>query len=553
MAEGPQNPTNRSPRAIVGKVLPQSSKALLRKHFGDYIDKPVDVEKALKAAESGPRGAAQADRIRTVLAEFGKPTTDTDDLSELRDVAVAALSEQSKSRELLWLLYLAFVARNPTNAKLDLFADELRWAQTQAVVEQLRVEAALASPTWATTAPLELATVPVVDATMTASREVHNGIQRVVREFLPRWNSAHELSLAVFDEEAGVWRAPSDREEGRLIHWHELHSGSTQTVASGPATDAQPTAILVPWRTTFVVPELAGQPARKESIKALALWTPTDVTSVVHDLMPMTVPDSYLKGMPNFFAGFVTVLRECARVATTSYAVARDVEGLRVSFINQGIAGPMIETVSLPLDSTEVSPETVSRIGRQIRRNEDVPLVLSVASNAARKNAERIMWAAESLWREGLEFELLFIAGFGKEDHERFDLELARLRDAGRPVSVVTQVDDATIWSAYQLARFTVFISMREGYGLPAAESISVGTPVVLSKLGSMIEIGEPGGAEFVDPTDLDQITDAMRRLLTDEARLKELTMQAEARELTNWDQYSAQLWSWLINAEVAP
>lgn len=72
---------------------------------------------------------------------------------------------------------------------------------------------------------------------------------------------------------------------------------------------------------------------------------------------------------------------------------------------------------------------------------------------------------------------------------------------------------------------------LTEGFGLPVAESISSGTPVVLSNFGSMKEVGEAGGAEFVNPRDLDDVTNAMRRLLVDDEHLQQLKKEAQNRD----------------------
>ncbi|MDP3971688.1 MAG: glycosyltransferase, partial [Candidatus Nanopelagicales bacterium] len=116
-----------------------------------------------------------------------------------------------------------------------------------------------------------------------------------------------------------------------------------------------------------------------------------------------------------------------------------------------------------------------------------------------------------------------------------------------RPVRVISEASEELLWSAYQLARFTVFVSITEGFGLPAAESIASGTPVLLSGHGSMREIGEGGGAHFVNPHVQAEVTAGMRLLLTDDEYVKQLAEQARNRQLPTWDQYAADTWNWLV------
>jgi alpha-1,3-rhamnosyl/mannosyltransferase len=56
-----------------------------------------------------------------------------------------------------------------------------------------------------------------------------------------------------------------------------------------------------------------------------------------------------------------------------------------------------------------------------------------------------------------------------------------------------------------------------EGFGLPPLEAMACGTPVVCSHAASLPEVvGD--AAILVDPTDVEQITDAMRLVLTQPA-----------------------------------
>ncbi|TKA90184.1 glycosyltransferase family 4 protein [Halopseudomonas bauzanensis] len=63
--------------------------------------------------------------------------------------------------------------------------------------------------------------------------------------------------------------------------------------------------------------------------------------------------------------------------------------------------------------------------------------------------------------------------------------------------------------SWYRGAIATVFPSLYEGFGLPVAESMACGTPVITSELTSMPEVGG-NAALYIDPHDSDSISLAM-------------------------------------------
>jgi glycosyltransferase involved in cell wall biosynthesis len=74
-----------------------------------------------------------------------------------------------------------------------------------------------------------------------------------------------------------------------------------------------------------------------------------------------------------------------------------------------------------------------------------------------------------------------------------------------------------------------VFPSLMEGFGLPALEAMACGTPVVSSHAASLPEVvGD--AAVLVDPTDVEQITDAMRLALTQPALAAQLRARGLAR-----------------------
>ena len=107
---------------------------------------------------------------------------------------------------------------------------------------------------------------------------------------------------------------------------------------------------------------------------------------------------------------------------------------------------------------------------------------------------------------------------------------------------------DELLWAAYRLAYCTVFASLHEGYGLPVAESLASGTPVITSNFGSMRDLASRGGALLVDPRQDHQLSDALRQLLLDRPLRDRLAAQAATIPLRTWDDYAADTWNYLVN-----
>ena len=145
-----------------------------------------------------------------------------------------------------------------------------------------------------------------------------------------------------------------------------------------------------------------------------------------------------------------------------------------------------------------------------------------------------------------MQFQLAFI-GWDSWNAEITSREIERARSNGRPVRIIRKADEGLLWTAYRAARFSMYISLVEGFGLPIAESLAVGTPVITSNYGAMAEVAAAGGAITVDPRNLTQVADAMRTLLTDDDAYAALRDAALARPQSNWDIYAAATWDWLV------
>ena len=220
--------------------------------------------------------------------------------------------------------------------------------------------------------------------------------------------------------------------------------------------------------------------------------------------------------------------------------------GWRSMLQSIGMPGPRIEAVVLPTEAPPEDPAATAEASARLAVGA-LPLILVVGSHEPRKNHLAVLHAAELLWREGLLFSLSFIGG-NSWNSESFTETLAGMQAAGRPVEAISAATDNLLWGGYRTARFTVFPSLNEGFGLPVAESLACGTPVITSDFGSMKEIADAGGgALLVNPRNDHSIANGMRTLLTDHQLYAQgLAAQAAARPLVTWDNYAAETWDQL-------
>jgi glycosyltransferase involved in cell wall biosynthesis len=294
-----------------------------------------------------------------------------------------------------------------------------------------------------------------------------------------------------------------------------------------------------------VLPELLAEPGRVDRFHTLARSSGNHTAAIGFDCVPLTTGETVIEGMGADFAHYLSAVAQVDRVATISDAAAAEFRGWRSMLQGAGISGPEITAIPLPVDRPPLNDEAVEEAATHLAVV-GMPMVLVVGSHEPRKNHRAVLHAAELLWRDGLNFSVLFIEG-NSWNEERFTASLHRLQAAGRPVHAVSAPTDDLLWAAYHVARCTLFPSLNEGFGLPVAESLASGTPVITSNFGSMREIAEPGGALLVDPRDDHDIARALTRLLTDDDLHAELVRQARERPRRTWEQYADETWGYLV------
>ncbi|MCC2312920.1 glycosyltransferase [Cellulomonas xiejunii] len=372
----------------------------------------------------------------------------------------------------------------------------------------------------------------VVDVNHTVSTDLATGIQRVAKETARRWSATHDVLPVAWTDGFLAMRELDAVESARLT----------------PGRDPASPGIVVPWRSTVLVPELAAEHSRSHRLLSLARHSGNRTGVIGFDCVPLTSAETTATGFASVFYGNLAAVRHFDRVAAISDAAATEYEGWRRMLAAVGSSGPDIRAVALP--AVAPAPTADDLVAARDRFCVgDLPMVLVVGSHEPRKNHLAVLHAAERLWREGVEFSLTFIGGNAWGSDE-FAGRLAALERAGRPVESASRVPDPLLWAAYRLARVTVFPSLNEGFGLPVAESLAAGTPAITSAYGSMREIAADGGALLVDPRDDDDLTDALRRVLASDDLHRELVAACAARPARTWDDYADEVWE-LLTAPV--
>jgi glycosyltransferase involved in cell wall biosynthesis len=154
------------------------------------------------------------------------------------------------------------------------------------------------------------------------------------------------------------------------------------------------------------------------------------------------------------------------------------------------------------------------------------PYLVYVGNRKSHKNVRRLI---EAYAASGVCSDVkLLLSGNPDGETER----LTRLFALNGHVSYAGNIAEDRIGEYFRGATALVFPSLYEGFGLPVAEAMACGTPVITSNVTALPETAGDA-ALLVDPTDTAAIADAIRAMVSDSAlrnKLRERGLMRAAR-----------------------
>ncbi|MEX2607762.1 MAG: glycosyltransferase family 1 protein [Kiritimatiellia bacterium] len=242
----------------------------------------------------------------------------------------------------------------------------------------------------------------------------------------------------------------------------------------------------------------------------------------IHDLIPMVYRDHAPKSRKSqLYPVYAWLMRQVAaradRILTVSESSARDVRSL-LKLSDSG--KKKLRVVYNGLDPVFHEPHDVPR--------HDPPEILYVGRLDPYKNVPQLVSAFSESIRDLPSGTRLRIIGPPDERYPEA-MALARQLDLFPRMDWEGHVDFETLVDAYRRASVVVLPSEYEGFGLPVAEAMACGTPVICSDASSLPEVGGDA-ARYVPPGDLFALVDALREVLNDKTLRDRMIQKGRAQ-----------------------
>lgn len=193
-----------------------------------------------------------------------------------------------------------------------------------------------------------------------------------------------------------------------------------------------------------------------------------------------------------------------------------------------------VDTIYHPRTAEQLKP-VLERYGLNVNS-----YTLFVSTIEPRKNILRLIAAYRALPLALRRQFPLVIAGAQGWNSQLIHDEIERAASEGwlYYLGFLAQEDLPALYAG---CRLFAYPSLYEGFGLPIAEAMASGVPVLTSNCSSMPEVAD-GAAMLVDPLDVDAITRALGRALSDEVwRLDASERGLHRAQQLNWDACVAQ------------
>ena len=267
--------------------------------------------------------------------------------------------------------------------------------------------------------------------------------------------------------------------------------------------------------TPFIKGELLFEPANIAPI-----FVPKSKKQVVtiHDIAFITFPDSFSKVFRRYYQYVIPkVIKRADKIITVSNFTKSEI----LKFYP--FAKDKIEVIYLGVDEK-------FRVLDIKKQN----YILYVGSINKRKNFISVL---KTFMYLDIDYKLIMVGNFSNNfTLDEISKKLIKKAKQSDKIEFRENVSDEELIKLYNLAKLFIYPSFYEGFGLPVAEAMACGTPVITSNVSSLPEVGGDA-VVYVDPNNIEDIKEKIIMILNDEDLQKQMIENGlkRAKEFT-WE-----------------
>ncbi|MFI4890474.1 MAG: glycosyltransferase family 4 protein [Steroidobacterales bacterium] len=256
------------------------------------------------------------------------------------------------------------------------------------------------------------------------------------------------------------------------------------------------------------------------------------VVGFLHDLIPVEYPEYVEEGLAQRHRRMLkTIAGSVDSVIVNSQTTAASLRRFLGADAISGKNFPQIH-VALP----GITPFPLADTAADMPAADSVPYFVIIGTIEPKKNHVLLL----KLWMElaksmAMPPRLLVVGARGWQCRQAVEL-LEQSRRLHGPVDEHNQLNDFAVGSLLRGARAVLLPSLVEGFGLPLAEALASGIPVICSDIPAFREIGREV-PDFLDPQD----REAWRAAVIDYCAVDSPRRAAQLQRLARW---SAPQWA---------
>jgi glycosyltransferase involved in cell wall biosynthesis len=389
--------------------------------------------------------------------------------------------------------------------------------------------------------PLNPSSVIYLDVTSTCYSPKHTGVQRALRSIYQHLRAKVPVAPVYWNALIRAYVKLGRREHEFLVSPFSLRGQpdahperwwETLAVELAQVLDLSNRLPIADFtrEDVFCVADIYRD-ARVTKLPALRTQTPSRRVAIFHDAIGLRLPDSIGARKQKSFAGYVCSMASFDLVICISQEGESD---LRHFWEQYGVPPTQTCIEGWPTEFDDSHRSTEGNFGAR--------KILCVSTLEQRKNHLRLLEAAELLWARGVSFQLDIVGRTTNEWGPAIVAEIDRLAHLGRPVIWQKHISDEALHEFYRQSSFTIYPTLREGFGMPILESLWHCRPCIVGRNGALGEVGAGGGCYFIDQESVPAIAEAMERLLEDRDLYDTLHRESLNRKFRSWDDYTARL-----------